>query len=112
MQKFFCKLSKDGHCEILFLPIRLNMNDNLKFLVSMFVIYFIGMQSINSFVLKSSKAQVNRSVNFATLKAKQKGSSAGKGSKKSNTAFVSIEDADNDLWKLEPLIDILRKGDA
>ena len=96
----------------LFPPIRLNMNDNLKFLVSIFVIYFIGMQSINSFVLKSSKAQVNRSVNFATLKAKQKGSSAGKGSKKSNTAFVSIEDADNDLWKLEPLIDILRKGDA
>ena len=96
----------------LFLTIRVNMNNSFTFLVSISLAYFIGMQAINSFVLKSSKTQVKRSVNFATLKAKQKGSPAGKGSKKSNTAFVSIEDADNDLWKLEPLIDILRKGDA
>lgn len=43
--------------------------------------------------------------------AKQKGTSdGGKISKKSNTAFVSIEYVDSELWKLEPIIDILRKG--
>lgn len=84
----------------------------MKDLLTLCMITLIGMQSISSLFLTSPAAQVNRFRNFATLKAKQKGSSAGKGSKKSNTAFVSIEDADNDLWQLEPMIDILRKGNT
>lgn len=48
----------------------------------------------------------------SVLQAKQKsGSDGGKATKKSSTTLVSIEYADSELWKLEPIIDILRKGD-
>jgi hypothetical protein len=34
----------------------------------------------------------------------------GRNSKKSNTAYVSIDYVDSELWKLEPIINILKKG--
>ena len=48
----------------------------------------------------------------SALQAKQKsGSDGGKAPKKASTAFVSIEYVESELWKLEPIIDILRNGE-
>lgn len=71
---------------------------------------YIAMQGAFSFLLSSNRVPSKSYRNLAVLRAKQKGASGGKSSKKSNTAFVSIEDTDNDLWQLEPIIEILRKG--
>ena len=58
------------------------------------------------------KVYVKHFHSVSVLQAKQKGGSdGGKAPKKASTTFVSIEYAESELWKLEPVIDILRKGD-
>ena len=67
------------------------------------------MQTITSFGKSKPTAKLHR---FMTVRgAKQRSGGEGKATKKANTAFVSIEYVDSELWKLEPIIDILKKGD-
>ena len=87
-------------------------------LSSIFILSFIFMLASSLLLPKVHLRRSYRSTlavtpglrSLTTLRAKSKGPSAGKGKK--STAFVSIEDAENDLWQLEPVLDILRKGDV
>lgn len=81
-------------------------------LLSAFVlVQLITMHAFNSRIHSIRKIELH-GLRFSVARfAKQRGESDnGKASKKSNTAFVSIEYVDSELWKLEPIIDILRKG--
>lgn len=75
------------------------------------ILCLITMQAVTSFCICKPAAQLHR-FRFMTVRgAKQRSGGEGKATKKSNTAFVSIEYVDSELWKLEPIIDILKKGD-
>lgn len=75
------------------------------------ILCLVKMQAITSFGICKSTAQLHR-FRFMTIRgAKQRSGGEGKPAKKSNTAFVSIEYVDSELWKLEPVIEILKKGD-
>ena len=76
------------------------------------ILSFIMMQAITSFIICKSTTHSNRFRFITARGAKHKSGGDAKTSKKSNTAFVSIEYVDSELWKLEPIIDILKKGDV
>ena len=86
----------------------------LGFFQTLFAVnlFLTAMQAITSFIICKPTAQLHR-FRFMTIRgAKQRSGGEGKAPKKANTAFVSIEYVDSELWKLEPIIDILKKGDA
>lgn len=58
-----------------------------------------SIQSFRKFAVSSSYN--SNTILFATQKATKK---------KPNTAFISIEDVDSDLYKLEPVINTLKEG--
>jgi hypothetical protein len=86
------------------------MTLGLRQILISLLLCLITMQTITSFGICKPTAQLHR-FRFMTVRgAKQRSGGEGKATKKSNTAFVSIEYVDSELWKLEPIIDILKKG--
>lgn len=82
-----------------------------SFLAVTVLMQLITMQAFNTRTHFTRKIELH-GLRFSVARfAKQRGESdGGRTSKKSNTAFVSIEYVDSELWKLEPIIDILKKG--
>jgi hypothetical protein len=86
------------------------MTLGLRQILISLILSLITMQTITSFGVCKPTTQLHR-FRFMTVRgAKQRSGGEGKATKKSNTAFVSIEYVDSELWKLEPIIDILKKG--
>jgi hypothetical protein len=82
-----------------------------SFFSAIVLVQLITMQAFNSRIHFARKIELHGLRCSVARFAKQKGESeGGRTSKKSNTAFVSIEYVDSELWKLEPIIDIIKKG--